>query len=156
MACDCLDTREVYKIPLVRVNLNSKQVNGLVTIGIYDGIPVGYDCLLHNDLVLQSDSNKEVTVVTRSRSKQECNSMSHPNLFNSVTNPGRHLQIQSNAVRSHWIASDFTAADEPGNGRSQPGNLSSLPGRHHRFLVGSIRTPTETESYIWTFEEHLT
>ena len=95
MACDYLDTsderlirgvtREVNKIPLVRVNFNSKEVNDLVTIGIHDGIPVGYDCLLGNDLVLQSDSNKEVTVVTRSRSKQECNFMSHPKLFNSVT-----------------------------------------------------------------------
>ena len=101
MACDCLDTsdeclirsitREVNKIPLVRVNLNSNQVNGLVTIRVHDGIPVGYDCLLGNDLVLQSDSNKEVKVVTRSRSKQECNSMSHAKLFNSVTNQSNEI-----------------------------------------------------------------
>ena len=101
MACDCLDTsderlirgitREVNKIPLVRVNLNSKQVNGFVTIGIHDGIPVGYDCLLGIDLVLQSESNKEVTVVTRSRSKQECNSTSHPKLLNFVTNRSNEI-----------------------------------------------------------------
>ena len=42
---------------------------------------------------------------------------------NNVHHPRRHLQIQSNAVRFHWSASDFSAADGPGNGRSQPGNL---------------------------------
>ena len=101
MACDCLDTsderlirgitREVNKIPLVRVNLNSKQVNGLVTIGMHDGIPVGYDCLLGYDLVLQSDCNKGVAVVTRSSSKPECKSISNQKLFNSVMNRSNEI-----------------------------------------------------------------
>ena len=87
--------------------MNSKQVNGLVTIGIHDGIPVGYDCLLGNDLVLRSDSNKEVTVVTRSRSIQNCNSMSHPKLFNSVTNRSNEILKTPQDVGQSKISIDF-------------------------------------------------
>ena len=42
--------------------------------------------VLGNDQVLQSDFHKEVTVVTRSSSKQKCKSINNPKLFNSVTN----------------------------------------------------------------------
>ena len=62
-----------------------------MTIGIHDGILVGYDCLLGNDLVLQCDSNKEVMVVTRSSSKRECKSISNPKLFNFVTNRSNEI-----------------------------------------------------------------
>ena len=79
MSCDCLDTtdhrlirgitKEVNRIPMVEINLCSQLVNGVVNIGVHDGIPDGYDCILDNDLVPTSNPNFEVAVVARAQSK---------------------------------------------------------------------------------------
>ena len=56
--------------------------------------------------MLQSDSNKEVTVVTRSSSKEECKSMSNPKLFKSVTNRSNEILKTSQNVGRSKISID--------------------------------------------------
>ena len=61
MSCDCLDTtdhrlirgitKEVNRISMVEISLCSQLLNGVVNIGVHDGIPDGYDGILGNDLV---------------------------------------------------------------------------------------------------------
>ena len=80
MSCDCLDTtdhrlirgitKEVNRIPMVEINLCSQLVNGVVNIGVHDGIPDGYDCILGNDLVPTSNPNFKVAVATSAQSKK--------------------------------------------------------------------------------------
>ena len=79
MRCDCLDTtdhrlirgmtKEVNRIQMVEINFCLQLVNGVVNIGVHDGIPDGYDCILGNDLVPTSNPNFTVAVVTRAQSK---------------------------------------------------------------------------------------
>ena len=79
MSCDCLDTtdhhlirgitKDVNRISMVEINLCSQLVNGVVNIGVHDGIPDDNDSNLGNDLVPTSNANFKVSVVTKAQPK---------------------------------------------------------------------------------------
>ena len=111
MSCDCVDTtnhgliqgitKEVNRLPMAEINLCSQLVNGVVNIGVYDGIPDGYDCNLGNDLVPTGNPNFKVAVVTRAKSKSiETN---NPNSMDSRLSENkimRHNFVDKCALRA--------------------------------------------------------
>ena len=62
-------TPEIISIPIIEADISSDIVNGSIKFWVTNGIPMGFDCLVGNDIAKSNRNNPfdDIFVVTRAK-----------------------------------------------------------------------------------------
>ena len=104
----------------IEVDISSGIVNGNIKFGVTNGIPMGFDCLVGNDIAKSNRSNPfdDIFVVTRAKTRAlvtpTFNSYSKTDLSTDVTdsvNSKPNVQLVTDKVTDHLTNKVDTVID---------------------------------------------
>ena len=118
--CDCFSltesclikgiTPEIISIPIIEVDISSGIVNGNIKFGVTNGIPMGFDCLVGNDIAKSNSSNPfdDIFVVTRAKARALTRALTTPTFnSNSKTDLSTDLTESANSKSNVQLITDI-------------------------------------------------